>query len=690
MIQNKKNELGSIMVEVIAVLGLLGVMGTLLFRQVQQRQDELTNVNIATEARLVKDATMAYIQADRAQLEMTYCTSNPNKINTAKLDDSNPIKPLRAIKAMLPEQYSADNVASTIISDYEIYLSCYIVDPNLAPRPALYATLIYNPNTFPLRWNLRRAARVANIIGTDGGILMGGDTTLHGTQGAWEVACDNVMKCANKKTTFVVTTGMDIYLPELEQTPDNTVDIPDSLALSDLHAMNYFSVGANGNQCAQILHARANTEGTAAQSDFIYRTGDLVGTAPNQSKCDPLFWVGTPGSASTDNSQANHVYVRNNLYVGRDNDSDHQAVAIETDDTDNANRRITVYDTEGNERLTLDGNGRLIGRTTADGSGYVLDAQNGEMILFKEAEITINGTPTKVQVATTRIKDGVLTTGEQTTYNDENGNSHTEYYRLDPAYTSLMNDIRLTSRGGARLSDILPNYIAKGMTAIKGSGPVAKPACPNGYAQAIMVTPTTFDHRIQDMSLSIHLKTTEKVIPKGETEAQQLNVSFDSQNVDNDGGSTFGGANTNIKVWQHEPVNISITPNGDNWNVKLAYGEGNAADNSIQAIAQTYCVYDTTDQSTGTTHHGLQSDTATPTETSATRPCANDYECMNTESCQVVSGTDSTRACQSLGTCSGTDGSNADPNTYCIDGQRVYIECTADKDGKICVNNRWK
>ncbi len=681
MIQNKKNELGSIMVEVIAVLGLLGVMGTLLFRQVQQRQDELTNVNIATEARLVKDATMAYIQADRAQLETYFCAGATTEPVTRKVREEEK----NGIHNMFPEQYRSTVNEQNIIDDYEIYLSCYIVDPNLAPRPALYATLIYNPNTFPLRWNLRRAARVANIIGTDGGILMGGDTTLHGTQGAWEVACDNVMKCANKKTTFVVTTGMDIYLPELEQTPDNTVDIPDRLALSELHAMNYFSVGTMGKQCAEILHTRTEDR-LVSESDIIHRTG----TAIDDGKCDPLFWVGTASGTDDDNSQANHVYVRNNLYIGRDNDNDRQAVAIETDDTNNANRRITVYDTDGNERLTLDGNGRLIGRTTADGSGYVLDAQNGEMILFKEAEITIDGTPTKVQVATTRIKDGVLTTGEQTTYNDENGNSHTEYYRLDPAYTSLMNDIRLTSRGGARLSDILPNYIAKGMTAIKGSGPVAKPACPNGYAQAIMVTPTTFDHRIQDMSLSIHLKTAEKVIPKGETEAQQLNVSFDSQNADNDGGSTFGGANTNIKVWQHEPVNISITPNGDNWNVVLAYGEGNAADNSIQAIAQTYCVYDTTAQSTGTTHHGLQSDTATPTETSATRSCSRDYECMNTESCQGVSGTDSTKACQSLGTCSGTDGSNTGPNTYCIDGQKVYIECTADKDGKTCVNNRWK
>lgn len=46
-------------------------------------------------------------------------------------------------------------------------------------------------------------------------------------------------------------------------------------------------------------------------------------------------------------------------------------------------------------------------------------------------------------------------------------NKSTDYFtvynkfRLDPAYVSVMNDIKLTSRGGANLSDILPNYVLK-------------------------------------------------------------------------------------------------------------------------------------------------------------------------------------------------------------------------------------
>ena len=38
-----------------------------------------------------------------------------------------------------------------------------------------------------------------------------------------------------------------------------------------------------------------------------------------------------------------------------------------------------------------------------------------------------------------------------------------DYYQVNPAYTSIMNDIKLASRGGARLSDILSDYIIKGI-----------------------------------------------------------------------------------------------------------------------------------------------------------------------------------------------------------------------------------
>ena len=106
-------------------------------------------------------------------------------------------------------------------------------------------------------------------------------------------------------------------------------------------------------------------------------------------------------------------------------------------------------------------------------------------------------------------------------FSDDGGTKGYDHYMIDPAYTSVMHDIKLTSRGGARLSDILPDFINKGIYVVDNSygedmtkeqiidleegkagatdgkspfasawlGRVPAPQCPPGYAKVITVTP---------------------------------------------------------------------------------------------------------------------------------------------------------------------------------------------------------
>lgn len=99
-------------------------------------------------------------------------------------------------------------------------------------------------------------------------------------------------------------------------------------------------------------------------------------------------------------------------------------------------------------------------------------------------------------------------------------------YQVNPAYTSVMHDIKLTTRGGARLSDILPDFINKGIYVVDNTynenvgnweglttiaqlqthgdgkdcgvhtcrtspwlGWVPPPQCPPGYGKVITITP---------------------------------------------------------------------------------------------------------------------------------------------------------------------------------------------------------
>lgn len=56
----------------------------------------------------------------------------------------------------------------------------------------------------------------------------------------------------------------------------------------------------------------------------------------------------------------------------------------------------------------------------------------------------------------------ILQSGLLDTYNGT-GTVRYDTYMVNPAYTSVMKDIKLTTRGGARLSDILPDFITKGI-----------------------------------------------------------------------------------------------------------------------------------------------------------------------------------------------------------------------------------
>lgn len=73
-------------------------------------------------------------------------------------------------------------------------------------------------------------------------------------------------------------------------------------------------------------------------------------------------------------------------------------------------------------------------------------------------------------VANTQLLDGALKT-------QAGGNSDLTKYEVNPAYTSVMHDIKLTTRGGARLSDILPDFINKGIYVVDNTYPAFKSSC---------------------------------------------------------------------------------------------------------------------------------------------------------------------------------------------------------------------
>ncbi len=695
MTQYRKNERGSIMVEVIAVLALMGVMGTLLFRQVARRNEELDNVNLASEIRMVKEATTAYIQAYKTELE-NKCLNVPDW-SADKAD----------INMFMPETWACDTDGdisdkTCLINDFDIRIYCYTVDEQMAPRKAFYAIIWPQRDYLPNNFSILRAGRVANLIGSDGGVY--DDKALTGTMGAWEISCDSVKCPEDDYATYVATTGMDVYVPESETAPENAIAAPKNVAFERLHGTSYFAVGGgtnciknydlHNNRFAHQILAAQNGEMNAQDDDIVPVNTTTEGKT---GECDPLFWVSTTGEAGDNHSAAGVVYMKNGLHIGRDNANQRSAVVFDVASGQNpadADNKITVFDPSGNERLTLDGTGRIVGRSAANGTGYRLDPERGEIVMFKT--VKIDGED--LQIPTMRLRDGMLESSESATYatgTDTAGNviTETKHYNVDPAHTSLMNDIRLASRGGARLSEILPkwilmdtrNIIQRNGTAIQ----IAKQDCPASYIRGILITPVQYTQQVQQITVPGHTGSGTGT-GTGALQSDGKSVNVDTVNTNVNVNSIIIPAEN---ITQHDPVSIVVVNNinEDRWDVNLRYGDADpTAADPIRALVQEYCIYRTTRARGVLSFRAYE--TYNPALWTQARPavsnrtCSVDADCANTETCK--SG-----VCTVMGTCTKKDGENVSGNVYCVNGQQVEISCKKDSDcgtGQVCADYRCK
>ena len=419
--KNKKAQHGSVMLEVIAVLALMGVMGSMLFRQIYQRNQELHNIQMASEIRTVKEAFSAYIQAYRAVL-LEECT----------LDRGNPVENLGTCNLtsdQLGEAIGDYLPAGWFVGDgpeayYTFSLWTY-QQADSSAKQVIFGIVAPKETTLPTTgWNFKRAARVALLVGADGGVYDNTITgSIAGSLGSWSLNTNARMGL--ESPTYVAMTGLDVFTPEYEL-PEGQVKLPKNwrLATEELGAWNYFSAGGTKADCYAIGH-------TGYDADGYINPDQITRISPT---CSPLFYVQDDGTEKK-------VFVNNDLEIGSG--------------------------TTTNLTLTQEG-------VIKQKDGLTIDA-DGRIITNKELKALAN--------------NGEILEDER--------------YVLDPAYTSTMNDIRLASRGGVRLSDILPRYILKSTQNVEcnitketktctTSAITELTDCPTGYTPTYLITPTQY------------------------------------------------------------------------------------------------------------------------------------------------------------------------------------------------------
>lgn len=178
------------------------------------------------------------------------------------------------------------------------------------------------------------------------------------------------------------------------------------------------------------------------------------------------------------------------------------------------------------------------GEDTANTSGHSYnDAYHGNGVLVASRLVANNPSPDKTK---TTVPYGhevpQMFNKEVMEHYGEKVENRYDTYMVNPAYTSVMHDIKLTTRGGARLSDILPDFINKGIYVVNNTylektgddlyfygkswsqankgytsstddltlgsasawaspylGSVPAPQCPPGYGRVITLTPSVFE-----------------------------------------------------------------------------------------------------------------------------------------------------------------------------------------------------
>lgn len=525
--EKSKLQRGSIMLEVIAVLALMGVMGAMLFRQIYQRNQELHNIQMASEIRTVKEAFAAYIQANAADIQ-TKCHGSIPSPGSDEVKPCSALNLAEGIKEYLPDGWFTGDT----LGDYYHFTLWFYRQRDASQAVKMYGVIAPTDKTLPATgWNFKRAARVSLLIGADGGAYASGITNgdIAGSLGTWHLKADpddprsynpEDYGLVTDKPTYVAMTGLDNFTPEYdkEEVRVNLQKVLD-LQISDLNAYHLFSVANKDSNCfttgdnGSIKHHQAKKENGVYVVENDNVTDPLVG-----GNCLPTFWV-DPNNGTVNTSV--------DLNVGKTSGGANSVPAM---------------------RLSKEG-----------------------VILFSETVL------------------------------DPQDSNKEKSYLLDPAYTSIMNDIKLVSRGGASLSDILPNYILKSVEEKElnvTATPITMPTCPENYQKAVVLIP-----HLNVKTKTIALNTaSQRVITgvshpaEGEVETSSTNLTYATGNINENptnGGFTVAVGVPTIKVWTCASSNCCANNDHNNYFTEDDKNRVFCVKSDIETkvISQTYCVF---------------------------------------------------------------------------------------------------
>ena len=171
---NKTEQRGTLLVEAIAMLGLIALVTPTLYKKSAERLQEIQDINSASQARTMNDVIETLISTHFLEIMQETSTESDPTIRIAYDDDSSGVSGEyfhKGYSSFLPYGYKPNSIRN--YGSPEIYVH--------RDGDTLVSYIVYPHKVDPGK---KRAARIASLVGANGGIITD-RKEAQGTGGAW-------------------------------------------------------------------------------------------------------------------------------------------------------------------------------------------------------------------------------------------------------------------------------------------------------------------------------------------------------------------------------------------------------------------------------------------------------------------------------------------------------------------------
>lgn len=194
---SKLNEIGSLMVEAMAMLALISMVTPILYKKAAERTTELQDINAASQMRSLVKSIDDYVKDNYdlivAGETVTNSAGNPQSYSALKSGSGRVTVPMAHFRDYLPYGFltsaGAVQETKTFGKDYKVVLKKIDATSEGKTKKTITAFIVAPPkegDNFPML----RASRIASMIGSNGGYAekKDGKVVANGVQGIWSIS----------------------------------------------------------------------------------------------------------------------------------------------------------------------------------------------------------------------------------------------------------------------------------------------------------------------------------------------------------------------------------------------------------------------------------------------------------------------------------------------------------------------